>query len=703
VAAPSAAPPPPFHCPAADSLLGELLVDVLSIACGVGYAIDLQRMRALCGTTFRLGARRADGSLDTRGFAGGTADMIASSLRLQAPWIAAARASQRVYPAFPSSSAAAAAPSELKVAAARWLHRRATSELRAARKRKEWEELARECAIADSRRASLQAALQTAQERLIAARRALIVASRTKRDEAAADFLDAERNLAAADEALRAADGVPPSTSDEQGGACEEFDDNVYCGSGGGSTSDNDDLSDDDNDSDDIDGVNGGGHINPDPGGNCVCGEPGPCAFRLPADAYRDQQDGSPAQAIARAFGGRDFCSLECYEHISAVHASRIAAATPAERASALARKIERDEYNYPRSTHLSRAVRCGDERGVRLLLAAGAPVDGMGADDMGRTPLAWACCFPYTTGLTRADIAVRLRAAEALLDFGANVAAADDNCVVPLAHAVMVRLNDETPRACTLPLVRLLLERGAVIPADRPSKYKPPLLDHVLFLAEERWYEGRFDVALLALLARASSATVFAAALAACDALSTRRPLSTVLHRLVATGKGERAAKALRALMPDAFDAALSVRDMRGRTPLALSIELRRCPEFCALMARRAVGAGSVEDARMLEWYSAGWSDEGHEPPSGETTEHNPALTMCNMEFGFDGWGDDVWDTLNPACEDCGEARHRRPHDCPVLAEEAERAQGDGLLRLAKGKWGGGLRGGGRRGQALG
>jgi hypothetical protein len=75
--------PPPFRGPAADSRLGELLLDVLPLACAVGHALDLHHARWLCGTTLREGARRADGSLDRAGFLGGTADMIRSAARLQ--------------------------------------------------------------------------------------------------------------------------------------------------------------------------------------------------------------------------------------------------------------------------------------------------------------------------------------------------------------------------------------------------------------------------------------------------------------------------------------------------------------------------------------------------------------------------------------------------------------------------------------------
>lgn len=62
---------------------GELLQDVLGITCAVGYGLDLHHTRYLCGNTFRLGVRRADGSLDHAGFLGGTADLIKSFCRLQ--------------------------------------------------------------------------------------------------------------------------------------------------------------------------------------------------------------------------------------------------------------------------------------------------------------------------------------------------------------------------------------------------------------------------------------------------------------------------------------------------------------------------------------------------------------------------------------------------------------------------------------------
>jgi hypothetical protein len=73
----------PFRGPAADSRLGELLVDVLPLACAVGYALDLSHTIALCGVTWREGDK------------GATNDMMVCSLRLLAPWLTAARARPR--------------------------------------------------------------------------------------------------------------------------------------------------------------------------------------------------------------------------------------------------------------------------------------------------------------------------------------------------------------------------------------------------------------------------------------------------------------------------------------------------------------------------------------------------------------------------------------------------------------------------------
>ena len=95
-AAPAPSPAPaPFRGPAADSRLGELVLDVLPLACAVGFGLDLHHARHVCGLTLREGARRADGSLDRAGFLGGAADMIESAARIQAPWLAEARAKGR--------------------------------------------------------------------------------------------------------------------------------------------------------------------------------------------------------------------------------------------------------------------------------------------------------------------------------------------------------------------------------------------------------------------------------------------------------------------------------------------------------------------------------------------------------------------------------------------------------------------------------
>ena len=87
--------PAPFRGPAADSRLGELVLDVLPLACFVGFGLDLHHARYICGLTLREGVRRADGSLDRAGFLGGAADMIKSAARIQAPWLAEARAKGR--------------------------------------------------------------------------------------------------------------------------------------------------------------------------------------------------------------------------------------------------------------------------------------------------------------------------------------------------------------------------------------------------------------------------------------------------------------------------------------------------------------------------------------------------------------------------------------------------------------------------------
>jgi hypothetical protein len=62
---------PRFRGPAADSELGEALIDVIGIVSAVGFAADVSQCAQLCGTTFRAGDR------------GATNDMLVQSLRLQ--------------------------------------------------------------------------------------------------------------------------------------------------------------------------------------------------------------------------------------------------------------------------------------------------------------------------------------------------------------------------------------------------------------------------------------------------------------------------------------------------------------------------------------------------------------------------------------------------------------------------------------------
>ena len=76
-AAASPTPRPPFRGPAADSRLGELLVDALPAAFRAGYALDLHGLVALCGATWRPRASQS---------------VLRSALLRQAPWLAAARA-----------------------------------------------------------------------------------------------------------------------------------------------------------------------------------------------------------------------------------------------------------------------------------------------------------------------------------------------------------------------------------------------------------------------------------------------------------------------------------------------------------------------------------------------------------------------------------------------------------------------------------
>jgi ankyrin repeat protein len=94
-AAAAAGLPAPFRGPAADSRLGERFLDIIALVSANGFALDARPTRFLCGLTLREGARRADGSLDRAGFAGGPADMIRRALEAQAPWLRAARTAPR--------------------------------------------------------------------------------------------------------------------------------------------------------------------------------------------------------------------------------------------------------------------------------------------------------------------------------------------------------------------------------------------------------------------------------------------------------------------------------------------------------------------------------------------------------------------------------------------------------------------------------
>jgi len=76
----AALPPPPmatlarrprFHGPAADSALGEALLDAIPIVAALGFAADVSQCVQLCGLTYRAGDR------------GATNDMLVQSLRLQ--------------------------------------------------------------------------------------------------------------------------------------------------------------------------------------------------------------------------------------------------------------------------------------------------------------------------------------------------------------------------------------------------------------------------------------------------------------------------------------------------------------------------------------------------------------------------------------------------------------------------------------------
>jgi hypothetical protein len=67
----SSAAPAPFRGPAADSVLGERLLDVLPIVAAMGFAAEVAHCLYLCGETFRRGDR------------GATNDMLVRSLERQ--------------------------------------------------------------------------------------------------------------------------------------------------------------------------------------------------------------------------------------------------------------------------------------------------------------------------------------------------------------------------------------------------------------------------------------------------------------------------------------------------------------------------------------------------------------------------------------------------------------------------------------------
>ncbi len=67
----AAAAPPAFRGPAADSLLGERLLDVIGIVAAMGFAAEVSHCLFLCGETYRRGDR------------GATNDMLEQSLRRQ--------------------------------------------------------------------------------------------------------------------------------------------------------------------------------------------------------------------------------------------------------------------------------------------------------------------------------------------------------------------------------------------------------------------------------------------------------------------------------------------------------------------------------------------------------------------------------------------------------------------------------------------
>jgi hypothetical protein len=81
----SSAAPAPFRGPAADSVLGERLIDVIGIVAAMGFAAEVAHCLYLCGETWRKGDK------------GATNDMLARSMEKQgwAALLRAARAAKR--------------------------------------------------------------------------------------------------------------------------------------------------------------------------------------------------------------------------------------------------------------------------------------------------------------------------------------------------------------------------------------------------------------------------------------------------------------------------------------------------------------------------------------------------------------------------------------------------------------------------------
>ena len=79
------AAPAPFRGPAADSVLGERLIDVIGIVAAMGFAAEVAHCLYLCGETYRKGDK------------GATNDMLARSMEKQvwAALLRAARAAKR--------------------------------------------------------------------------------------------------------------------------------------------------------------------------------------------------------------------------------------------------------------------------------------------------------------------------------------------------------------------------------------------------------------------------------------------------------------------------------------------------------------------------------------------------------------------------------------------------------------------------------